>query len=121
MIKTGQEQLPFFGTMINAAHALGLKVTAEGIETPAQARYLMERGCDSLQGYLFAKPPRPASWPGRWRARSRRSTRSTPGAKSADAPADPAGRRYARRSSSSRSAPAISALRSHSSRASSAS
>ena len=60
MIKTGQEQLPFFGTMINAAHALGLKVTAEGIETPAQARYLMERGCDSLQGYLFAKPA-PAS------------------------------------------------------------
>ncbi|WP_260982610.1 bifunctional diguanylate cyclase/phosphodiesterase [Arthrobacter sp. U41] len=60
MIKTGQEQLPFFGTMINAAHALGLKVTAEGIETPAQARYLVERGCDSLQGYLFAKPA-PAS------------------------------------------------------------
>ncbi|MGO4806555.1 putative bifunctional diguanylate cyclase/phosphodiesterase [Arthrobacter sp. 2MCAF15] len=60
MIKTGQEQLPFFATMINAAQALGLKVTAEGIETPAQAKYLMERGCDSLQGYLFAKPA-PAS------------------------------------------------------------
>ena len=60
MIKTGQEQLPFFGTMIDAAHALGLEVTAEGIETPAQARYLMDRGCDSLQGYLFAKPA-PAS------------------------------------------------------------
>ena len=56
MIKTGQEQLPFFTTMINAAHALDLLVTAEGIETPAQAKYLMERGCDSLQGYLFAKP-----------------------------------------------------------------
>jgi diguanylate cyclase (GGDEF)-like protein len=60
MIKTGQEQLPFFGTMVNAAHALGLKVTAEGIETPSQAKYLMDRGCDSLQGYLFAKPA-PAS------------------------------------------------------------
>jgi diguanylate cyclase (GGDEF)-like protein len=60
MIKTGQEQLPFFTTMINAAHALGLKVTAEGIETAEQAKYLMERGCDSLQGYLFAKPA-PAS------------------------------------------------------------
>jgi EAL domain-containing protein (putative c-di-GMP-specific phosphodiesterase class I) len=46
--------------MINAAHALGLKVTAEGIETAEQAKYLMERGCDSLQGYLFAKPA-PAS------------------------------------------------------------
>ncbi|MET4097527.1 EAL domain-containing protein [Arthrobacter sp. UYCu712] len=60
MIKTGQEQLPFFHTMVTAAHALGLKVTAEGIETPAQATYLMDRGCDSLQGYLFAKPA-PAS------------------------------------------------------------
>ena len=60
MIKTGQEQLPFFGTMIDAAHAAGLHVTAEGVETPAQARYLTDRGCDSLQGYLFAKPA-PAS------------------------------------------------------------
>ena len=60
MIRTGREQLPFFNTMVNAAHALGLRVTAEGIETPEQAKYLMERGCDSLQGYLFAKPA-PAS------------------------------------------------------------
>jgi diguanylate cyclase (GGDEF)-like protein/PAS domain S-box-containing protein len=60
MIRTGQEQLPFFNTMVTAAHALGLSVTAEGIETPAQAKYLTDRGCDSLQGYLFAKPA-PAS------------------------------------------------------------
>lgn len=60
MIKTGKEHLPFFRTMINAAQNLGLKVTAEGIETPAQAKYLMDLGCDSLQGYLFAKPA-PAS------------------------------------------------------------
>jgi EAL domain-containing protein (putative c-di-GMP-specific phosphodiesterase class I) len=38
------------------AHSLGLKVTAEGIETPAQARYLLEHGCDALQGYLFSRP-----------------------------------------------------------------
>ncbi|WP_246528053.1 sensor domain-containing protein [Pseudarthrobacter albicanus] len=56
MIRTGQEQLPFFTTMITAAHGLGLLVTAEGIETPAQAKYLMDRCCDSLQGYLFARP-----------------------------------------------------------------
>lgn len=60
MIKTGKEHLPFFRTMINAAQGLGLKVTAEGIETPAQAKYLMDLGCDALQGYLFAKPA-PAS------------------------------------------------------------
>ncbi|MDN4645758.1 sensor domain-containing protein [Arthrobacter sp. PsM3] len=56
MIKTGHEQLPFFATMVNAAHTLGLKVTAEGVETPAQAKYLMACGCDSLQGFLFARP-----------------------------------------------------------------
>jgi len=60
MIKTGKEHLPFFRTMIKAAQDLGLKVTAEGVETPAQAKYLMDLGCDSLQGYLFAKPA-PAS------------------------------------------------------------
>ncbi len=60
MIKTGKEHLPFFRTMIKAAQDLGLKVTAEGIETPEQAKYLMDLGCDSLQGYLFAKPA-PAS------------------------------------------------------------
>ncbi len=60
MVSTGQEKLPFFDTMIGAAHALGLTVTAEGVETAIQARYLMDRGCDALQGYLFAKPA-PAS------------------------------------------------------------
>ncbi|HSO90728.1 MAG TPA: EAL domain-containing protein [Arthrobacter sp.] len=60
MIKTGQEQLPVLGAMIDAAHASGLKVTAEGVETAAQARYLINCGCDFLQGYLFARPA-PAS------------------------------------------------------------
>lgn len=56
MITTGQEQLPQLDSMIDAAHALGLQVTAEGVETAEQANYLMDRGCDSLQGYLFARP-----------------------------------------------------------------
>ena len=60
LVKTGQEELPFLATMIDAAHGLGLEVTAEGIETPVQARYLLDRACDSLQGYLFARPA-PAS------------------------------------------------------------
>ena len=47
-------------TIVNAivalAHGLGLHITAEGVETPAQADYLVRQGCDVLQGYLFAKP-----------------------------------------------------------------
>jgi diguanylate cyclase len=43
-------------TMISLAHALQLKVVAEGVETPDQARVLTELGCDQLQGYLIARP-----------------------------------------------------------------
>jgi EAL domain-containing protein (putative c-di-GMP-specific phosphodiesterase class I) len=44
-----------FGT-IGLAHALGLKVVAEGVETEEQLAKLKEVGCDLAQGYHFAKP-----------------------------------------------------------------
>lgn len=56
MLRTGAEKLPILTSMIHMAQSLGLKVTAEGIETPAQARYLMDHGCDALQGFLFSRP-----------------------------------------------------------------
>ena len=40
----------------HAAQALGLKVVAEGGETPRQQEILTELGCDEMQGYLFARP-----------------------------------------------------------------
>jgi diguanylate cyclase (GGDEF)-like protein len=47
-------------TIVNAivalAHGLGLQITAEGVETPEQAGYLVRQGCDMLQGYHFARP-----------------------------------------------------------------
>jgi EAL domain-containing protein (putative c-di-GMP-specific phosphodiesterase class I) len=56
MVRTGQERLPILSSMINMAHSLGLTVTAEGVESAAQADYLTALECDSLQGYLFSLP-----------------------------------------------------------------
>ena len=42
--------------IIELGHSLGLKVTAEGVETQEQAQTLQELGCDALQGFLFARP-----------------------------------------------------------------
>ena len=42
--------------VVKLAHALGLKVVAEGVENARQQKILIEMGCDELQGYLFARP-----------------------------------------------------------------
>ena len=42
--------------VVRLAHALDLKVVAEGVETVEQQRMLTELGCDELQGYLLARP-----------------------------------------------------------------
>ncbi len=46
-------------TIIQMARTLGLRVVAEGVETPEQRDILVQLGCDELQGYLFAKPMSP--------------------------------------------------------------
>jgi diguanylate cyclase (GGDEF)-like protein len=42
--------------IISLAHALSLRVLAEGVETPAQLHFLREHRCDECQGFLFARP-----------------------------------------------------------------
>ena len=41
---------------IRLAHELGTEVIAEGVETDAQARFLMAAKCEFAQGYLFSPP-----------------------------------------------------------------
>jgi diguanylate cyclase (GGDEF)-like protein/PAS domain S-box-containing protein len=52
----GPEGLALVSTIINLAHALKLKVVAEGVETKEQSRLLRLLGCDEMQGFLFSKP-----------------------------------------------------------------
>ncbi|BDT66615.1 hypothetical protein os1_07780 [Comamonadaceae bacterium OS-1] len=53
---TGQQGLALVATIIDLAHALNLKVVAEGVETEEQSRLLRGLHCDELQGFLFSKP-----------------------------------------------------------------
>ncbi|HET9771743.1 MAG TPA: EAL domain-containing protein [Acidimicrobiia bacterium] len=43
-------------SVVDLAHALGLTVVAEGVETADQAAHLGQLGCDLAQGYYFARP-----------------------------------------------------------------
>ena len=52
----GPEGLALVSTIINLAHALKLKVVAEGVETEEQQSLLRLLDCDEMQGFLFSKP-----------------------------------------------------------------
>src|SRR5690606_2979827 len=43
-------------TIAGLGRVLGMRITAEGVETPEQAERLRAMGCDRLQGYLFGRP-----------------------------------------------------------------
>lgn len=46
-------------SIIKLGQDLDLTITAEGVETPEQQRWLQASGCDQLQGYLFSRPLAP--------------------------------------------------------------
>jgi diguanylate cyclase (GGDEF)-like protein len=50
---------PIAAAIVDMAHALGLRVVAEGVETSTQLEALVDLGCDAAQGFLFA-PALPA-------------------------------------------------------------
>ncbi len=58
-ITTDPQDAAIVETIIAMARALHLNVVAEGVETKEQLEFLIEKGCDELQGYLFC-PPVPA-------------------------------------------------------------
>jgi EAL domain-containing protein (putative c-di-GMP-specific phosphodiesterase class I) len=56
----GTDEEPILvGAILAMAHALGLIVVAEGIETEEQAIVLRDLGCERAQGYALARPAPP--------------------------------------------------------------
>jgi EAL domain-containing protein (putative c-di-GMP-specific phosphodiesterase class I) len=51
-----QDDASIAQAIITLAHALRLKVIAEGVETLAQLEFLAAKGCDEMQGYYFSRP-----------------------------------------------------------------
>jgi len=49
----------FFEAIVSMAHALGMAVVAEGVETAAQLQVLRELGCNEVQGYFISRPLSP--------------------------------------------------------------
>jgi EAL domain-containing protein (putative c-di-GMP-specific phosphodiesterase class I) len=50
----------FFTAIITMAHALGMRVVAEGVETEEQLKVLKSQRCDEIQGYYVSRPLPPS-------------------------------------------------------------
>ncbi|PKF56381.1 hypothetical protein CW748_10530 [Alteromonadales bacterium alter-6D02] len=59
-ILTSEEDICIARSIIGLAKGMRIEIVAEGVETKAQAEWLLEHGCDFLQGYLFSKPIAPS-------------------------------------------------------------
>lgn len=55
----GTEPDPIVRSSVEVGHSLGLRVTAEGVETEDQYRTIRALGCDLAQGFLIARPAPP--------------------------------------------------------------
>ncbi|WP_153826992.1 MULTISPECIES: EAL domain-containing protein [Idiomarina] len=55
-INNNDRNLKIVKSSIDLAHALGLKVTAEGVEDFAAITLLKQLGCEKAQGYVIARP-----------------------------------------------------------------
>jgi diguanylate cyclase (GGDEF)-like protein/PAS domain S-box-containing protein len=55
-LRDGTDDATIVRTIITLGHNLGLRIVAEGVETPQQAEFLRANGCDEAQGYWYSRP-----------------------------------------------------------------
>jgi EAL domain-containing protein (putative c-di-GMP-specific phosphodiesterase class I) len=60
------ERLALVNAMVLLAHAMGLRVVCEGVETEAEREILRELGCDLLQGFGIGRPVPLSDFAARW-------------------------------------------------------
>ncbi len=56
------EDVPIVNTIIDMAHAMGVRTVAEGIENDIQMLYLKQKGCDIFQGFFLDRPLPVEQW-----------------------------------------------------------
>lgn len=54
--RIGKNEKNIIDYILNIARELKIKTIAEGVETKEQRKYLLEKGCDIIQGYYYSKP-----------------------------------------------------------------
>ena len=74
-LEGGSDATPIVDAIVALGRTFGRSVSAEGVETPAQARYLRQIGVDRAQGFHYGHPL-PATAAGRLLARQRDMERS---------------------------------------------
>lgn len=55
-LTTDERNARLVDSMLQLGRSLGIEVLAEGVETPEQADYLREHGCETIQGYYISPP-----------------------------------------------------------------
>jgi EAL domain-containing protein (putative c-di-GMP-specific phosphodiesterase class I) len=55
-IDSNERSVSMIRSVIAMAHAVGLVVVTEGVETPSQLALLRDLGCDEVQGFLLGEP-----------------------------------------------------------------
>jgi diguanylate cyclase (GGDEF)-like protein/PAS domain S-box-containing protein len=63
-METNPDNMAIVRTITQLGQSLGIKVTIEGVETASQLTLLRTMGCDTMQGYLFARPLQALQVPG---------------------------------------------------------